>query len=627
MAGRALVIGAVVGQIQGVENDVRAIAAFLAGRGFTVATLDPRTEATRDAILRSYHELIDRIEPGSDEPVVIYYAGHGGVVVNACDDTTLPARFQCIIPIDYAAGSEADFRGITSFELSALQNRLTARTRNVTVILDCCYSGQMSRDASAGEPHPRSLEAPTPLAMQRHLEALRERYHDLFSQPATSNPSAVRVMACGEHETAWPIRDAQGQWYGAFTLALLDVLRDIGGVPAAWDAIGTAISTRVRSSYPNQQPRIEGPRNRRIFSLHEEPAMAIPIQRTGATFTLDAGTLAGVAVGDIYAIISCAAPDSELARVSVTAVTPLAARAQLAPDSAAIAALPRDAIAVPRVSAAPRRPLYVEAASRDVESQIQAALASTRRLQLSRRADGAIAELIVRDDGMRLLDRTGPLLPLLAFPDRLPDALALADRLAAARDLLELEGAFGIAPGELLVDWGVVEDGKAIAQLPHGTVVGLDARIYVRVKNVSARDLVVQVLNIGVEGRISLVSSAAVMGMRLAPQQQLYLGTAPDDHELVGLDVSWPPGLPRSAPRLDTLLVIATTRAADLRPLEGRTGSAGEHTTPRDSSATTQVRGGAHVAADRDAYLMTSMTYLIDPELKWPWASTLGATR
>jgi hypothetical protein len=617
MAGRALVVGAVVGQVHGVENDVRAVAALLRERGFSVTTLDPRTEATRDAILGSYRALIEAVEPGSDEPVVVYYAGHGGVVVNSRrDDAPLPGLFQCIIPIDYADGSETDFRGITSFELSALQHRLTARTRNVTVIFDCCYSGQMSK-GSDDQPRPRSLRAPTQLAMRRHLAELRARYPDLFSQPVTSNPGAVRVMACGEQETAWPIRDAQGEWYGAFTLALLDVLRDTDGAPRAWAAAGRAISARVRSSYPGQRPRIEGPQHRRIFSLDEEPTMAIAIRRTGATFTLDAGTLLGVAVGDVYALVGSADPARELARVEVASVTPLAAVAGLIGGTGPGTA-PDDAVAVPRSSARPRRPLHVEAPP-DSWPHIEAELATTRRLRTATSGDNPVATLIVTGDGLRLFDRTGSLTPLLTYLE-LPRALEIADHLAAARDLLELEGAYGIAPRELEIEWGVVEDGVAVALPPHAAVVELDAKIYLRVTNVASRELFVHVVNIGVAGRITLLSSAAVRGMPLAPQQEICFGATPDE-ELVGLDVRWPPGLPHSAPRLDTLLVIATTRGADLRALD--TSLASDAPAPRSPHAAKHGRRSAAApsSAHDDPYLMMSVTYLIDPALTVPVSS------
>jgi hypothetical protein len=617
MPGRALVVGAVVGEIRGVENDVRAVAAFLERRGFAVTALDPRSEATRDAILAAYNRLIDDVPKGSDEPAVVYYAGHGGIVVNAHQDDpdpALPDMFQCIIPVDYARGSETDFRGITSLELSALQRRLAGKTRNVTVILDCCHSGHMSRGGADSAIRPRALAAPTRVAMRRHLDVLRARYPDLFARPATSNPTAVRVVACGERESAWPIRDEHGEWYGAFTRALLDTLGAINGAAVTWEEVGTAIAGRVQSSYPGQQPRVEGPRHRRVFSLEEVPVRAIAIKRAGRDFVLDAGALAGVTAGDVYAIVEAGAA-RELARVRVSSVTPLTATAVLAAGAAADA-VPGDAIAVPRELAVRRRPLRVATDSLGAAAQVGCELAATLRVRATTDGDtAALAHLTVRGSELQLLDTTGPLLPPLAFPDHLAQALEVANRLAVARDLLDLEGEHGVAADELAITWGVVEDGRAVAQPAHGTVLTLDAPIYVIVRNAGSRTLFVHVLNIGVHGHIALLSEGT--GMQLAPGQQTCLGNSPDDRELVGLELSWPSALPRDVARLDTIVVIATTRPADLRLLAtSDRGLAAQRMQAMPAPGFTERGGTPH-----EAYVMTTITYLIDPRMVVPVTS------
>jgi Caspase domain len=625
MAGRALVFGAVVGDIRGIENDVAAFSALLAKRGFAVTTLDPRTAATRAAILAGYQELIDDVVPGTDEPVVIYFAGHGGMVFNISGHLALPlpSQFPCIIPIDYPDGSPTDFRGITSFELSALQARLTAKTHNVTTIYDCCHSGQMSKEmrsiAFADGKKPRTLEAPVPVAMRRHLDELHARYPEMVSQPALDNRHAVRVMACAQHETAWPVRDAQGQWYGALTRALLDVLDEVGSAPVTWATVGKAVWARVQRDYPVQNPRIEGPQQRVIFSLDELPTVATSLKRAGAVFALGTGCIAGVTVGDVYAVAPCKAPGSEIAQLRVTSVTPFGATAELVPGSVAADAIPADAIAVPSESTRPRRPLRVSTGSPDLGSRIQSGLTSTRRL---RRATGmddfAVAELVASDDGVRLFDATGPLLPMLSLRE-LPQALEVADHLAAARDLLELEGAHGVSPDELVIAWGVVENGRGFEQPWDGTVIGLDARIFLRIKNVGKRALFVHVFNIGVQGRISMLSSAAVTGQHLAPRQQIVFGNSPDDDNLVGLDLEWPSAMPRCTARLDTLLVLATTVQIDLRMLETPSDERSAQSRSRRAWKKDRSAPVEPAPITRDPYLMTSITYLIDPQLRFPW--------
>ncbi|HYS34058.1 MAG TPA: hypothetical protein VEO01_00275, partial [Pseudonocardiaceae bacterium] len=58
-----------------------------------------------------------------------------------------------------------DLRGITAIELSVLQARLTRRTRNVTVILDCCHAAHQSRRHDL---RVRALYHPTYLDVAEH---------------------------------------------------------------------------------------------------------------------------------------------------------------------------------------------------------------------------------------------------------------------------------------------------------------------------------------------------------------------------------------------------------------------------------------------------------------------------
>src|SRR6185295_3638576 len=98
---RALVVGAQTLGLRGAENDARAMAAFLAGRGFSV-DLRLGNAATRAGIL-------------------------------AGDDQQGSA--QHIVPFDYEHSEPDDWRGITAWELSIKQHALTDKTRNAVVIL------------------------------------------------------------------------------------------------------------------------------------------------------------------------------------------------------------------------------------------------------------------------------------------------------------------------------------------------------------------------------------------------------------------------------------------------------------------------------------------------------------
>lgn len=617
MPGRALLIGSAPDGILGIDNDLVAVGAMLRARGLTVQAL-AGPAASRAGILAAYDDLIRETGIGSIDPVVIYYAGHGGLVTSTDEpgEPLLPSTFQCIIPTDYDQGTEADFRGISALELSFLQTRLTDRTHNVTAIFDCCHAARMSRGPSSARIEPRGRAAPTRLGMTRHLQVLRERYQDVWPRSVTGNPHAVRIVASGVFDPAWPMQAPDGLWYGAMTLALLRVLDEVGAAAVSWQTIIAAVRRQIRTAYPDQRPDVEGPVTRRAFTLDELDEVSIPLRQGPAGFLLEAGVLGGVTVGDLYAAIALDAPDRELARVRVTRAGPLSAEATLVAWQPGVTTLPPGAIAVARELAAPRMPVRVEADDPAAAALIAEAIAKTARLRVATPSDlTALATLALSRAGLAVHDAEGELRPTLAFPAQLDEALTVIGHLAAARQLLELEGEHGIARQELAIEWGLVGPAGMVAQPDHGASLATSDQIYIRLGNAGSRNLFAQVFSIGVTGSITLLSRDDAAGILLHPTARSVLGETPY-RAPVGLQLWWPPEVPRAQPRLDTLLIIATAAAADLRVLE----SADLRATPRDSSPLQLLLRQLHDGIPRtltptaaEPYLMVHVSFLLQP--------------
>lgn len=265
MAKRALVIGSQTDGLTGVEHDAAAMAAMLAARGFAV-DLRVAERATREGIAAGYAALI--AASAADDAAVIYYAGHGAY---ADDGAT---RYQAIVPTDMAASTDDDFRGITTWELSIWQAQLTRRTRNATVILDCCHAAGMGRlDGVA-----RAWPHPLVVGVAAHLAALRARHGEAYAQVAPhGDPHAVRVAAASHDQVAYEASHDDGATRGVFTTALLEVLQIDAAM--AWAAIIDAVRARVLRRFPSQRPEVAGPSRRRAFSLDEvtrEDAVRMP---------------------------------------------------------------------------------------------------------------------------------------------------------------------------------------------------------------------------------------------------------------------------------------------------------------------------------------------------------------
>lgn len=563
---RALVVGSEVHGLRGVEPDTVRVAETLRRRGFDV---DRRTGAgaTRAGILEGYDALIAASQEG--DAAVVYYSGHGFYA-----RAEQVGSWQCIVPTDLDASTAADWRGITAWELSIKQRQLTERTRNVTVILDCCSSALMSRAARAQDAVPRMLPNPISAGLGLHLAALRARYGEDASAAMSylsGNPHAVRLVACGQSESAYETLDPRtGRIHGACTTALVEVLEEVGDTPVSWAAIADAIRARVLARFPIQRPEAEGPRHRQLFSLVEQDGKEhVAVSVLGEGFQLPAGRLTGVTQGDVYGImpVGAAQYDSRkaLAQLEVTEVRALTSSARWRQGARA---LPVDAIAFPIRRNAVRRAVKLEAPA-DERERLARELAATPTLRPAAADEpGAVATLRLAGGDLTVEDAAGPLFPAARFPAELPDALRNLANLGVAQGVRGLLGEHGVFARELSCELGLVEGGD-LRRLPDdGAALGLGDRIYVKVTSRARRRLYLHIFNVGVRGEVSRLTDFAPAGAALDfGDEPFVLGQAPDG-SIPGQPLFWPASLPRTFPRLDELIVIATTDKVDLSGLE-----------------------------------------------------------
>lgn len=618
MARRALVLGSQIEGLRGVDNDTRRMAAMLDARSFTV-DLRIGADATRAGVLAGYDQLITA--SGPDDAAVVYYCGHGY-------HASVPQEgrsWQCIAPTDLREGTSTDWRGITAWELSIKQAQLTARTRNVTVILDCCHSAQLSRSDIAVGARPRALPHPVHTGFDHHLAVLRATYGPAFDAvDPVGNPDAVRVVACGQSEVAFEYPDAAGQYHGVFTDALIDVLDQVGTASASWAALIGAIRTRVLRQFSRQRPDIEGPIRRGPFSLTEHDDLRrVAVTAAGEQFRVSVGRLTGAAVGDVYGVLPAGSPILDdtctLAHLEVTEVfaTTVSAR-----RTAGVDPIPGDAFAVPIHQRASRWPITIEG-SQPARAEVETAIAVSPTLRSSSPGEvGALATVHVENDAVTIEDAAGPLFPPVPFPSGLGGVLAHLANLGVAQGLRELEGAHGVLAGELAIDLGTVRDGQTRRLPDHGGVLGLADRYYVRIERLGQRPLFVHVLNLSARGKLTLLTHFARGGVVLDRRNPSIMIGQRADGALVGVGLRWPEGLPRSGmPRLTEFVVIATPTTTDLSGLETR-----ELAVTRSGGSQIQrmlaqlcdgkYRGGSGTGAPNgalDGFLVKRLSVLLDP--------------
>lgn len=622
MARRALLIRSDYDALEGFPNSLECMAQVLAlpRFGFTTCRCEGE-EATRAGILQALRRLIDNSSP--DDVVAIYYVGHG--VLTTLDHYQpggdLPPSVQNICPTDYAATTQDDFRGVSMFELSMLVDELTKITKNVTIILDCCFASMMVRSVALEARS--SIPKLTVPGLIRHLQSLDPKRATVALDPV-GNPYAVRVAASDQTGAALPVMlpdalqlaalgldlPADG-WISAMTFRLAEVLVHVNDARISWRAIGSELRSRMAV----QRPEIEGPDLRVPFTLMTVSPNALGLRSDGQLAVFDAGRLHGVSVGDVYAVL----PDgtaqlddhTSLGTVTVTTASIIEARGPWSGWSPSRPSLPLGAVAVP-ISLAFERVAVAVAGSTSDRAAILAALEASPRVRPARGDEPqAIAELRSQDGAIELSDPTGLLLETRG-PEGLADALAIVERLATVHRLRAMPTHQGLAASDIATTL-VKVDGDSSQHMPcHGASLQVADRIAIHLENRGTEPRFVSVFNIGLQGAISRLNGQ-VGGIALLAGERAYLGED-NAHGIRGLAVEWPESLPCRCARLDTILVTVTDAPVDLGMLAGGGARAPlEQLSPLELLAAQLSTGRPRAAVPGNAFALIWLDYWVSP--------------
>lgn len=173
--------------LSGAVNDARRMTA-MATDVFGIApenvVLLSEADATRDGILAAIRrDLVEATKPG--DRVLFYYAGHGAQVIDRSGDEGEDGLDEVLVPYDGSvdlAVAEPELEGvILDDEIDALIGDLAGR--EVTVIVDSCHSGTITRGALEARTKPptadripvRTITPNGPLALGPGLRSVEAR--------------------------------------------------------------------------------------------------------------------------------------------------------------------------------------------------------------------------------------------------------------------------------------------------------------------------------------------------------------------------------------------------------------------------------------------------------------------
>lgn len=316
-------------QLEGCGNDV-AIFKDVLVRRFQFSeeriTVLRDEQATRVGILAAMNELVERA--GHEDEVVFYYSGHGSQQKDGPEKDEADGKDETLVPYD-SGRAPFDNQDISDDEIYLWLLRLTAKTPFVTLILDCCHSGTILRDAFAGKQRavPEDVRPAAELAARIPPESYELLKGGEDSPAATFRlgQKYVALASCGSVETSNEMRvgEARPMIHGALTYFLVETLLDTGCTGATWREVFERVVPRVTSLFRGQHPEVEGARDREVFGFRDLPPMKyLPVERCeGETIVLGGGKVCGVQVGGEWAVYEPATrqadPDKFLGTVEV----------------------------------------------------------------------------------------------------------------------------------------------------------------------------------------------------------------------------------------------------------------------------------------------------------------------
>ena len=291
--------------LNGCTNDVDLMAELLIER-FGLPPENLRvlkdSQATYAAIGGEFRKhLIDQAHAASergakDTAFLFHYSGHGS---QAPDHTSSEpdGLDETIVSHDSRTG---DIEDIKDWELATWLEELTTHCPNVTVIMDCCHSGSMTRSADAENDVTRRCPADTRPQKRRRPENLMTGRGIAGASGWRHGGNYALFAGCRDGEeskehTGWFGRTL-GK-HGAMSYFLINQLGEMApDHTLTYRELHRAVHQQVNTAYPAQNPCCEGDIDREVFGgLRPVSDDFIDVIAAGeGTVTIGAGTVHGI---------------------------------------------------------------------------------------------------------------------------------------------------------------------------------------------------------------------------------------------------------------------------------------------------------------------------------------------
>lgn len=308
--------------LEGPTNDVKALARLLKTEfGFTAVVMLSDEQATKVGILRAFEEEIINASSAGDV-CLFYYSGHGSQRVNSRSDED-DKRDETIVPQD-AAGGVKDIR---DKELARLYHRAINKGVNLIVISDSCHSGSNARGIDTSRIRTVGLDT------DDAREAPDACPHEPARRCKSPEERGALVLSASQDFEAAKEKEFEGEWHGAFSYELLQVLGSGRAHVASAEEVFQEIRVRMKGRGERQEPVIAGTPERRLRKtlfgeearpLADRSRVRVTEVTAEGSVGLGAGQADGVNVGSEFAQVTDGT-DAPPVRIRVVEVLDLSA--------------------------------------------------------------------------------------------------------------------------------------------------------------------------------------------------------------------------------------------------------------------------------------------------------------
>ncbi|KAE9378770.1 hypothetical protein N431DRAFT_325603 [Stipitochalara longipes BDJ] len=274
-------------------------------------TEEPKLWPTYNNIKLGLQDVTSRANAG--DFVYIHYSGHGTRMRAPRD---LSGTYTGDVGLNLIEGVNGnEIRYFRGMELAHLVKDMVTKGLVVTLVLDCCFSGGVSRyddddpdsirslsyDAKVDETYPPDLGQSVSHKDDRPVSRDASMLPNWIINP----DGYTMLVACGPHEIAREIEVEDRQRRGALSYLLLRALVKLGSSGRAQQEIYHHLSATFREFCQKQNPVLYGNTALRFFGplMSEVDTRTIPIIKGQISkFYLQAGQAHGVHDSDLFTV-------------------------------------------------------------------------------------------------------------------------------------------------------------------------------------------------------------------------------------------------------------------------------------------------------------------------------------